>query len=81
MIWQNINYEELHDSVIGDCYDFKYLCIKQFNRLNIEVLQKGKLQVDTITTNVIGLNIILDKHKIVKVSVFKDIDFIMTIAY
>ena len=81
MISQYINFEELHDSVIGDCYDFNYLAIKNCNRCSLEVIEKGQLLVDTITTNVITLNIIVKKKKIFTVYIYKDSDFVMNIMF
>lgn len=81
MIWQTINFEELHDSVIGDEYDFKYLRVSQFGKINIEVIEKGKLVVDTITSNVISLNIKIKNKKMLTIYIFKDEHFTMSIAY
>lgn len=81
MIWNTINFEELHDSVIGDEYDFKYICIKQFNKLNLEIVEKGKLIVDTITTNIISLNIKIKGKKMITIYIYKDETFTMSIAY
>ena len=81
MFWQTINFEELHDSVCGEQYDFKYLCIKQFNKLNIEVVEKGKLIVDTITSNIISLNIKIKGKKMLTIYIYKDDTFTMNIIY
>lgn len=81
MFWQVINFEELHDSICGEEYDFKYLCIRQFNKINIEIVEKGKLIVDTITSNVISINIKINKKKMITIYVYRDDNLVMNIAY
>lgn len=78
---QRITFEELQDSIIGEYYDFSYLHIKQFNRMNIEFNCKGKLMVDTITTNVISIIINVHKERVCQVTIYKDTDFILDIMY
>ena len=81
MTIQTITYEELHDSVIGEYYDFKYLKLKTFNKMSLEFNNIGKLVVDTITSLVISIKILIGTVIVCHCYIYKDDKFIMNIGY
>ena len=79
---QELNFEELHDSVRGAIVDFQELVISNTCKLGFGIYQYGRLKVSDVCSGVIIIDIILDNGKVTfPVTIFKDENFKMKITY
>ena len=78
-----LNFEELHDSVVGDVVRFEGLVVASPLKLSFATTCSGDLRVDTITSNVILLILTFDTKPIssCSITIYKDDENYLEITY
>ena len=80
---QRLDFEELHDSVVGDVVDFQGLVVASPLKHTFISTCSGRLKVDTITSNVILIILLFDSTPIAtcSIAIYKDTDTYLELTY
>lgn len=81
MLFQEFNFDDLHDCERGEYYDFNYINIKVPNYINFEYYFKGQISINTITSNIIDIKIVFDTNIFMFVTIYKNTNAIIKLGY